>query len=135
MPKRLWREWISQAASDFKKNLNQLRIEFLTVMDADLLNKIAAVENSTLLGVYIRYPFLVETDKKLGANRPPLLFPGGERTVEKELKIIQDLYLKVRELEKSNGFENKWDFLLMHSDNRWPKKLLGEDRIDLNFKP
>ena len=74
-------------------------------------------------------------DTKLGVNRPPLFLPGGEESFEKELKMMQKLYHEVRKLEQNNNFNNTWDFLLMDSSNRWPEKLIGNDRFDFNRTP
>lgn len=134
LPERTWRRWIPQQTSEYKEGLNELLVDFSKIMDADLINRIATAERSPLLGVYTRYLIIQEPiDKKLGVTRPPLFLPGGETNIEKELKMIQRLYQEVRDLEKDSDFKNNWNFLLMLSDNRWPKHLLGKDRF--NFEP
>ncbi|MBC2717776.1 MAG: hypothetical protein HF978_20935 [Desulfobacteraceae bacterium] len=136
LPERTWRRWIPKKTAEYKESLNKLLTDYSKIMGADLIEKIATAERSSFLGVYTRYLIVLEPiDKKLGVKRPPLFLPGGEKSFEKELKIIQSMYHAVRDLEKNSDFKNNWDFLRMDTSNRWPKKLLGNDRFDFNKTP
>lgn len=131
LPERTWRKWIAKQAKDYKMTLNHVLVESSGALDADLVRKISMVESSPLLSVLPNSAVVLPAiDRKYGWKRPPLLCPGAENLVEKELNKIYQLYREVRKQEEKYDISKDWNFLVMHSDNRWPKKLLGKDRFN-----
>jgi hypothetical protein len=67
---------------------------------------------------------------KLSIPLPPRFCGvGGESLVEEDLRKIHVLYKRIRRDETLYSVLPDWKFLNMTDDKRWPRHLLGRDRL------
>jgi hypothetical protein len=128
LPKRTWRQWIAQISEKYRKELTGLFQNYAQSLNPELLNLIREVSGSNFRLWSAHIVLASAVDRQLGIMRRPTFCPGIEPLVEGDLGKIRALYIFVRRNETDNQ-KGDWKFLNMRNDNRWPRHLLGSDRI------
>ncbi len=126
-PEITWRKLIAKETQGYKVALGEIMKGYGTELDAEIVNRISAVEGSILLSYPKNTVSSPKIDSLLGVKRPPLLCWGLEPLVADSLKEIFSLYEVIIKTEEDLKIVKHRDWLKFPIPHDRYK--IGEDRF------